>query len=172
MWNKLKTIIENDNKEDTFEEGLSEKEISNSSIRDYIPNDLLKILIDSNGQKNNSKPIFFEFKNHSSGTILWWYNYLSLTQIASTYNFIQEYTKKQVNENLIPFALHEKSIGDKGTMAFTINRIDNSIHRTLYYEYDRFVTVYEFRSERIANNMDEFLQNQISSFYLIFHHQR
>jgi len=160
MWSELKTAIENENIEDTFEAGLSKIELSNSSFREYIPNDLLEILLNSNGQKNNSKPIFFEFKNHSSGTIIWRFNYMSLAQIVSTYNFIQEYTKKQIDENLIPFAKYEKELGDKGTMAFTINRIDNAIHRTLYYEYDRFVTVYEFRSEKIANNMDEFLQNQ------------
>ena len=92
---------------------------------------------------------------------MWWFNFLNLAEIVSTFNFIQEYTNKQINKNLIPFAKYEKELGTKGTMAFTINRIDNSIYRTLFYEHDRFVTIYEFRSEKIANDIDEFLQNQI-----------
>lgn len=161
MWNEFKTIIEAENKEDIFEVGLSEVEFNNSGFKKNIPKDLLEILLDSNGQKNNSMPIFFEFKNHPSGTIKWWFNYLSLEEIIETYNFIQDYTKNQIDVNLIPFAKHDKELGDKGTMAFTLNRIDNSIHRTLFYEYDRFVTVFEFRSEKIANNLNEFLENQI-----------
>ncbi|WP_269242510.1 hypothetical protein [Flavobacterium limnophilum] len=160
-WKEFKSAIISESKEYDFEIGLSAEELKDCKFKNSIPDELLDVLYDSNGQKINSKPMFFEFKNQANGIILWKFNFLNLEQIILTYNFIQEYTKTQIDANLIPFAKYEKGLGDQGTMAFTINKIDKTIHRTLFYEYDRFVTVFEFRSEKIANNLNDFLENQI-----------
>jgi hypothetical protein len=160
-WNEVKTELQKIIKESNFEKGLTKEELNYSNFRENIPIDLLEILHNANGQIEKSKPIFIDFKNSSNGIIVSKYYFLSLAKIIELHGFIQDYSKKQIDKNLIPYAVYEKNIGDKGTKCFTIHKIDKTVHKTIFYEYDRFTTVYEFRSEKIAENLEEFLENQL-----------
>jgi hypothetical protein len=69
--------------------------------------------------------------------------------------------KENIDRNLIPFAKIEKSIGHEKFAAFAIHATEKTIYKIEFYEWDRFVTHFEFRSNKFANNMSDFLENQI-----------
>jgi hypothetical protein len=163
-WNNFKTSILAKKSTLIFKEGLTNIEIK--ANQDFInthhfPIELLEILSDSNGQDLNSDPIFLELDSRYSGLNFNYYKFLSLVNIKEMFLFIQSFSKGRIDTNLIPFANIEKIIGDKGSIVFTIHTIEKIIYRTQFYEWDRFGTMSEFRSEKFAKNMDEFLENQI-----------
>lgn len=121
-----------------------------------IPVDLLQLLQFSNGQKTNSEPIFIKL----NGATTLKYKFLTGLEIISLYKFIQDTTNSFIDKNLIPFAKYEKDIGDKGSMAFAINKVDNTVHHLLFYEFDRFTTVYEHRSEIFSKSLLDFISSE------------
>lgn len=120
------------------------------------PTDLLELLQISNGQKSNSHPIFIKL----NGSTILKYKFLNAKEIKSLHKLIQDTTKDRIDKNLIPFAKYEKDIGDKGSMAFAISAIDNSIYHILFYEFDRFTTVHEHRSEKFSKSMLDFIESE------------
>jgi len=166
IWNEFKTNLVN-KPNIVFNKGLSEDEIKSSLdfIDDHhIPDELIEILCDSNGQSCNSVPIFLEFWNGilASDLFFYYYDFMSLNDIRETYNFIQTYSKGKIDVDLIPFAKINNVFKDKGTTVFTIHNCDKTIHKTFCFIDDRgYVPVPEFRSEKFAKNLNEFLENQI-----------
>ena len=117
-------------------------------------------LLNWNGQKEKTPGIFFDFLNHSSGTILWHYCFLKSNEIIDLYDFIQIYTNGKLSKELIPFAKCSKEVGDKGSIGFAIHSQTGEIYKVKFYEYDRFVTVYEFGEEKVNAEFSDFLSNQ------------
>jgi len=166
IWNKFKTNLAHE-PNIVLNKGLSEDEIK--SLLDFIddlhiPDDLIEILCDSNGQCCNSNPVFLEFWNGmlASDLFFYYYNFMSLNDIRETYNFIQTYSKGKIDINLIPFAKINNMVKNKGTTVFTIHKLDKTVYKTFCFINDSgYVPVSEFRSEKFAKNLSEFLENQI-----------
>jgi len=166
-WNKFKSNILADKFILVLNEGLSDDEIKfNKDFinHHHVPSELIEILRDSNGQNYNSNPIFLEFWNGilSSDLFFCYYKFLSLNDVKETYSFIQTYSKGKIDTNLIPFAEINNTDRDKGTTVFTIHNFDKTIHKTFCFTNDSgYVPISEFRSEKFAKNMNEFLETQI-----------
>jgi hypothetical protein len=150
---------------------LNSMDRTNSSLNDPIteneinlltenfknfPTTLLDLLQISNGQKPNSSPFFIKL----TGSTISKYKYLNAVEIISLYKFIQDSTQGSLSKDLIPFAKYEKDIGDKGSMAFAINSANESIYHLLFYEYDRFTTIYEHRAELFSKSLLDFIQSE------------
>jgi hypothetical protein len=157
-WRTFKLNKLSEKKDSIFNIGLSDDEIilNKEFVDNYIPKELLEILQDSNGQKENTEPVFLEL-----GLSFSYYNFLSLNRIKNTYSSINSFFKTDIKTDFIPFATINKVIGNRGSIAFTINRNDKTIHKIQFYEWDRFITHTEFRTEKFANNLNDFLENQI-----------
>lgn len=133
------------------------KKMFNIELKELIP-----LYSNWDGQKKDTEGLFFDFMNHSSGTIVWHYRLLSFQEIIDNYNFIQSYTKGKISEDLIPFAKSIQEFGDNGSVGFAIHIKTKQIFKIHYYEYDRFVTVYEFSESKINEDFNEFLINQMN----------
>ncbi len=143
----------------------------NSGLKDYrkiqkynIPTELLNILKDSNGQKSDCKPIFLEFKNDILGIDNLLYKYLSYDEGLELKEKMKNYTREN---NFFPFAkLVNREIDSDGAIVFAINIFDKKIYKMQFYVWDKFVKHIEFKKDVFANNLKEFLENQIlcSSF--------
>jgi hypothetical protein len=145
---------------------LNHEKIENMEFIDkYIPNELLEILCDSNGQKTNTLPIFLEFINSIIGLNFFHYKFLSLSEIIDTYNFMQSYSNGKIEYTQIPFAKlipPKDSCNILGITTFTIHLKNKSIYKTLCFINDfAYKPISEFRSEIFTNNMSDFLENQI-----------
>lgn len=158
-WQTLKTKL--GVSEDLLESGITE--IQNNIIS--LPADLVQLLKLNNGQKKESIPIFCWSNYSSTGQNVLEFNFLDLKAIREIYDFIQQTTK--LDKNLIPFAKLNRTLGDSGSMAFTINANDDSIHLTKFYEYDRFNTVHEHGTMKIAKNLDDFINSQADLIELL-----
>lgn len=163
IWINYKTAVLEKNDKIELNNGLTELMIDENRdfINNWLPKELYNILCDADGQSANSQPLFIELKNNLGGLSIWEYRFLSLNEIVKTHQFVNNYTQGKINSHYIPFAKHEKKVGDKGSIIFTINNQSKMIYKTKYYEYDRFTTISEFSSEKFSENIDEFLKNQI-----------
>ena len=165
IWNEFKTILVNE-PNIVLNKGLSEDEIKLSLdfIDAHMPDELIEILCDSNGQCCNSNPIFLEFWTGmlASDLFFYYYNFMALNDIRETYDFIQTYSKSEIDINLIPFAKIKNVVKNEGTIVFTIHKLDKTVYKTFCFINDSgYVPVSEFRSEKFAKNLSEFLENQI-----------
>jgi hypothetical protein len=93
IWRNLKLCKSNI----FLNEGLSNIEIKKNQefINKYIPEELLEILKNSNGQIANSESLFSEFKNNILGITFSHYNFLSLDEIIETYEELRPFFKKK-----------------------------------------------------------------------------
>ena len=130
-----------------------------------LPTDLLELLQLNNGQKKDTTPLFCWSNYSSIGQNAFEFNFLDIKAIRETYYFIQQTTK--LDAALVPFAKLNRTLGDSGSMAFTINANDNSIHLTKFYEYDRFNTVHEHGTMKIAKSLDDFINSQADLIELL-----
>jgi hypothetical protein len=163
-WSIFKTGVMSKKGKLIFNNGLTDDEKKNHQEfidKYHIPDELLEILCDSNGQYSKSESVFLEIKTGILGLNFLHYNFLSLTDIIKIYSFIQSYSKSEIDMDLIPFARLEKSIEENVLVVFTIHTIDKTIYKTQFYEWDRFITHFEFRSEKFATDLNEFLESQI-----------
>jgi hypothetical protein len=166
-WHDFKTMVLLKEPDIILNKGLSEDEIQ--SYLDFInnhhiPDELIEILYDSNGQCHNSNPVFLEFWNGILASDLFFhhYNFMSLNDVKEAYKFIQTYSKGKIDTNLIPFAEINSMKRDKGTTVFSIHNFDKTIYKIFCFIDDRgYVPVLEFSSEKFAKNLNEFLENQI-----------
>jgi hypothetical protein len=164
-WDNFKTMILTQYSALILNKGLTDHDIKKHQgfINNYhFPDEILKVLHETNGQDYNSNPIFLEFQNGILGLNFCYYKFLSLTDIIETHNFMQSYSKGKIDMNLIPFAKIEKTTNDNGTTTFTIHNTKKTIYKTFCFINDYgYKPIYEFRSEKFANNLNEFLENQI-----------
>ena len=87
---------------------------------------------------------------------------MALNDIRETYDFIQTYSKSKIDINLIPFAKINNADKNEGTIVFTIHKLDKAVYKTFCFINDSgYVPISEFRSEKFAKNLSEFLENQI-----------
>ena len=172
-WNKFKANILAGKSTLIFNKGLNIDEIrlyKDFIDNNHIPDELLVILSDSNGQCYNSNPIFIEFRSKilTSDLIFYHYKFLSLKNIKEAYNFMQSYSKGKIDANLIPFAEINNVERNNGTTVFTIHNFDKTVHKTFCFTNDRgYVPIFEFRSDKFAKNLNEFLENQILWYSLM-----
>ncbi|NDW11226.1 hypothetical protein [Dysgonomonas sp. 520] len=161
-WEELKLNIKNIE----LNSGLNDEEIDCYNIGS-MPDELLDVLKDSNGQKTNSIPLFLELKNNILGADIFYYQFLSVSEILEIKDKIQSNTIVEL-ENLYPFAeLVNRNIGEKGFVGFVINSIDKKIYKMQSYVWDRFGSHNEFKLDIFANSLKEFLENQILWFSLL-----
>lgn len=169
-WGRFKTSVILKQGRLIFNNGLTNDEKKNHQEfidKHFLPNELLEILCDVNGQDFKSESVFLEIKTGILGLNFLHYNFLSLADIIKIYGFIQSYSRGKTDMNLIPFAVLKKAVEENVSTALTIHTIDNNIYKTQFYEWDRFITHFEFRSEKFAISLNEFLENQILWYSLI-----
>lgn len=153
-WEIFKTTICVSNEE--LNDGI---EINNTNY--FFPEQLYYILKESNGQKKNTLPIFGEFRNTSSGIEIIYYNFLSLQEILETFDNMKNFNYEK-SISLIPFA-KKITIANENSINYVlcVNKDNSQIYRVCFFHWERFVNHKEFQSEKIAKNLDEFLDNQI-----------
>jgi hypothetical protein len=163
-WDRFKTSAILKKTKVVFNAGLTNNDKKNHKDfmdKYHLPNELLEILCDSNGQNYNSDAIFLELNNGILGMNFLYYHFLSLADIIKIYGLIQSHSKGEIDINLIPFAKLEKPVEKNVLTVFAIHTIDKTIYKTQVYEWERFITHFEFRSEKFAANLNDFLENQI-----------
>ena len=151
-WEVFKTII---GANEDFNKGIE------ISINLFLPEDLYSILRESNGQKKDTSPIFGEFVRGVLRTQNIYYRFLSLQEILETINEMKNVDKIE-SINLIPFAKYSVVFnGEINTHIFSIDKNSRIIYKTYFFYWEKFIRHKEFQSEKIAENLEEFIDNQI-----------
>ena len=151
-WEVFKTII---GANEDLNKGLE------TSIDSFLPEDLYSILRESNAQKKDSSPIFGEFVRRVLGIQNIYYRFLSLEEILDTINEMNNVDKIE-SLNLIPFAKYSVVFnGEINTHTFSIDKNSRIIYKTYFFYWEKFIRHKEFQSEKIAENLEEFIDNQI-----------
>ncbi|WP_448826730.1 SMI1/KNR4 family protein [Capnocytophaga bilenii] len=151
-WEVFKTII---GANEDFNKGIE------IGINLFLPEDLYSILRESNGQKKDTSPIFGEFVRGVLGTQNIYYRFLSLQEILETINEMKNVDKIE-SINLIPFAKYSIVFnGEINTHIFSIDKNSRIIYKIYFFYWEKFIRHKEFRSEKITENLEEFIDNQI-----------
>lgn len=148
IWNEFKEKI-----------GIENFNVGLKINKGDIPNELLKIFKDADGQKSDYKPVFLEFRNDILGFNIILYKFISYNELLELKEEMIYYTKEK---DLFPFALLvNRQVGDEGAIVFAFSSFDEKIYKVQFYRWDRFVHHTEFKKEVFANNLNEFLENQV-----------
>ncbi len=136
--------------------GISKK-LQNNSDWVNFPEDLKTILKINNGQKK-LKGGFFGIL--SDGKTIYKFSFLDFESILKSRKIIKEMKIREIDENEFPFAFIKSR--DIGGFGFSINSINKQINYISFSEYDyNGGTVHNKGKYKYANNMIEFLENQI-----------
>ena len=122
-----------------------------------LPEDLKCILKSNNGQKNSKIGMFGKLED---GKTNYSYLYLDFESILKVHKKISDMNVSEIQNTEIPFAIIVAQ--DFGGYGFSINSINGQINYISFNEYDyNGGTIYNKGIYKYADNMIEFLQNQI-----------
>ncbi len=152
IWKNFIRLVPNEMNSGIVEKNQEDLDVIN------LHQDLKCILKINNGQKKSETGIFGKLQN---GKMIYEFHYLDFKSILKFHKKIKRMKINAIGDTEIPFAILEA--GDIGAFGFSINSQNGEISYISFCEYDyNGGTVHNKGKYKYANNMIEFLENQIN----------